>query len=214
MRSTAIKLNEIPTLTVSKLTKQHDQKEPCSDHFGRLFNNVRDSDSIEDFETIYNHYYQRLLFFSKRFVDSTELAEEVVSDVFFKLWKKRREISISSSFQSYLYTAVRNRCLDYLRKAQVSGDADDHVFENQPSEHSNPFDMLVSDSIFNKIETAIEELPTDRRRIFRMSRDQGLKYKEIAMQLNISIKTVETQMGRSLKHIRKRLSEDLNNFLN
>ncbi|MEO1051881.1 MAG: RNA polymerase sigma-70 factor [Bacteroidota bacterium] len=183
-----------------------------TDHYHNLFLEVQQRDDYDCFEQIYKYYYNRLLFYTKKYIGDPELAESVVSDVFFKLWKKRKEIQINSSFQSYLYTSVRNKSLDYLRREQTRQKEDESYLHNRQAEHSNPVDIFNAEELFNKIETAINTLPKDRRRVFRMSRDEGLKYKEIAEKLGISIKTVETQMGRSLKYLREILREELDEF--
>ena len=172
-----------------------------------LFEQIKRSDNYKAFEIIYRRFYHRLASFAFRFVQSSYEAEEVVSDVFYKLWKNRKNIQITSSLQSYLFTSVRNKCLDKLRVENRKNQCDDSILVNFTSNISNPLQHTLGEELRKRIETAIEALPRDRKRIFRLSRDNGLKYKEIAALLNISIKTVETQMGRALKYLRRELKE-------
>ncbi len=177
-----------------------------------LFQKVCNSDCYVSFKTLYQSYYNRVLFYAKKYVDSIETSEEVVSEVFLKLWNKRKHIHIQSSFQSYLFTAIRNRCLDMIRKEGSRHFESDDVLQTLTSTHSNTQEIIQSNELYEKIEAAINKLPKDRRRIFLMSRNEGLRYKEIAEKLGISIKTVETQMGRSLKFLRETFKEELSEF--
>lgn len=181
-------------------------EENLSEH---LFEEVKRSDNYKAFEIMYRRFYQRLASFAYRFTQSSDKAEEVVSDVFYKLWKNRKNIEITSSLQSYLFTSVRNKCLDKLRVENRVSHCDDSVLLNYRSTISTPLQHTLGEELRKRIEIAIEALPRDRKRIFRLSRDNGLKYKEIAALLDISIKTVETQMGRALKFLRGELKEYL-----
>ena len=174
-----------------------------------LFEEIRCGDNYKAFEIMYRRFYHRLASFAFRFTQSSDQAEEVVSDVFYKLWKNRKNIQITSSLQSYLFTSVRNKCLDKLRAENRVSRCDSSVLVNFTSTISTPLQHTLGEELRKRIEVAIEALPRDRRRIFRLSRDNGLKYKEIAALLDISIKTVETQMGRALKYLRGELKEYL-----
>jgi RNA polymerase sigma-70 factor (ECF subfamily) len=156
-----------------------------------------------DFESLFQHQYQPLCRFAYSLVESDVLAEEIVSDVFIKIWKNRDQLIIKSSLQSYLITAVRNQSIDYLRKMVRQRTQPEEHCKSLPSNYSNPEESAISDELESQIERAIDSLPRQGRTIFRMSRDQGLKYHEIAEQMQISVKTVETHMGRSLKYLRE-----------
>lgn len=178
-----------------------------------LFEKVFKENDYKSFELIFHHYYDNLCNYALKYVSSPEIAEEVVSDVFFKLWKNRDRINIESSFQSYLFTSVRNQSLDYLRSQQKLKNKFEEVNSNMGSFSSNPEESYIQEELNKKIEEAIGFLPNQCRIIFRMSRDEGLKYKEISEALNISIKTVETQMGRALKKLKESLKEMLSLLL-
>jgi RNA polymerase sigma-70 factor (family 1) len=129
-----------------------------------------------------------------------EVAEELVSDVFYTIWKNRRRIQFTSP-QSYLFTAVRNRGFDYLRKTRRTTwcDLDEacHIAADHPDSH----DIMAECELSDSLQRSIAALPKKCRMIFEMSRAEGLKYREIALALNLSVKTVETQMGRALKRL-------------
>ena len=162
------------------------------------------------FEELFHSNYSKLLALAYYFMKSQVQAEEVVSEVFLKIWRDRKSIRIKTSLNAYLNMAVKNKCLDLLRATKKQTDSDPQPYlDDSISKLTSPLDELVSNELQNKIESAIEKLPNDRKRVFRLSRDNGLKYREIADHLQISIKTVETQMCRALKQLRNELDEYL-----
>ncbi|RAW00876.1 RNA polymerase sigma-70 factor [Pseudochryseolinea flava] len=175
-------------------------QEPAS--LDELFASVVHSDDYHAFEKIYNRTYQHLCSLSSRMLKSRELAEEIVDDVFCTLWANRKKILISASFNAYLNTAVRNRSLDSIRKMKSEKSLELETAADVPCKQSVADEDLVFQELNHSIEVAIATLPTQCRTIFLLSRDQGLMYKEIAELLQISIKTVDTQMGRALKQLR------------
>lgn len=138
------------------------------------------------------------------YLKDRDATEEAVQQVFYIVWERRESINITTSFKAYLYQAVRNHCLNALKHEQVKASAHGELLrEDEPEEENN----LESIELRERIDQAISELPTERQKIFRMSRFEELKYKEIAEKLQISVKTVENQMGKALKHLRESLSE-------
>ena len=171
-----------------------------------LFQRVAGGDDYFAFEKIFKSSYKSLCSFANRIVRSHELAEEIVDDVFCNLWKNRARIQITSSFRSYLITSVRNKSLDCLRKRKNEKNSVLESASSVPCRQSIAYENMAFEELSRRIEAAIQELPRQCRTIFLMSRDQDLKYKEIAEILNISIKTVDTQMGRALKYLRKTIA--------
>jgi RNA polymerase sigma-70 factor, ECF subfamily len=161
--------------------------------------------SLGSFNMLFQKQYEPLCRFAYSFVDSAELAEEIVNDVFVKIWKNRESFEIRSSLQAYLLTAVRNRSVDYLRKAMRRRTQSEEACQNLAADYGCPESHTISGELEHMIESAIDRLPKQGRAIFRLSRDRGMKYHEIAEHLNLSIKTVETHMGRSLKFLREQL---------
>lgn len=177
--------------------------------FDNLFEQVKYNDCGICFKKIYEHYYNPLIFLAKKYVHSSVESEEVLSEVFLKIWNNRKEITIVTSFQNYLYTAVRNKALDFVRKNNIRRFETEDVANTLPSQNVLADDLIDSENLFNRIEEAIESLPEKRREIFRMSRTEGMKYGEIASKLGVSVKTVETQMGRSLRFLREKFAAEL-----
>ena len=170
-----------------------------------LFQRVT-NDDYAAFEKMFRDLYKSSCLYSRQLVVCPQLAEEIVDDVFCSLWRNRKKIQICNSFRAYLITSIRNRSLDSLRKQKgvriyVLDDA--HAVE---SDQSAGCDDLIYDELKTQIDSAIQSLPEQCRIIFQMSREQDLSYKDIAVKLNISVKTVDTQIGRALKHLRKSLA--------
>jgi RNA polymerase sigma-70 factor (ECF subfamily) len=154
-------------------------------------------DDAHAFDSIFRKYYQQLCFFSLKIVKKSETAEEIVQDLFVQFWEKRQCININISLKSYLYRSVHNNSVRQFKKDNLLESIDEkHGFANE-----NFDDLLVQNETETKIYKTIEELPEQCRKIFKMSRFDELKYREIAEKLNISIKTVETQMSRALKYL-------------
>ncbi|NQU51094.1 MAG: RNA polymerase sigma-70 factor [Bacteroidetes bacterium] len=168
-----------------------------------LFEAIRNDDE-KAFEELFHNYYGHLCLFASRILHDDISAEEIVQDFFVKLWEKRHQLSIETSVKNYLFRSIKNHCLNLiqhnktkLRHAQsILSDAKN----NQPKE-----DGFIEIDLAEKIETSIQSLPEKRREIFRLSREEGLKYREIAKKLNISIKTVETQMSLAIRTLREKL---------
>lgn len=161
------------------------------------------------FQSLFKDHFTGLCQFASGYIKDSEAAKEIVQDVFVNLWLKRDTIDSSKPVKSYLSTSVRNRCINYLRDHKKFS-SDLLALENLSHEsiYEQP-DTLVESDLADQIDRAIEELPEKCRQIFRLSRYQNLKYQQIADQLQISVKTVETQMSKALQHMRHRLAEYL-----
>lgn len=185
---------------------------PKPERMDHLFQRVI-QDDYSAFEKIFTSTYKTLCSYSNKLVKSPELAEEIVDDVFFSLWHNKKKIQITSSFHAYLLTSIRNKSLDTLRKMRNEKKTVlDHAVSiacNQSIAH----EKLIFEELNARINDAVAGLPKQCRTIFLMSREQDLRYKEIALALNISIKTVDTQMVRALKYLRKQLSQSFFNVL-
>ncbi|RIH64743.1 RNA polymerase sigma-70 factor [Mariniphaga sediminis] len=158
-------------------------------------------------EQLYKKYYSNLCNFALQFVKSIDYAEEVVSDVFLNIWLKREILSIRSNVKSYLFAATRNRALNFLKTQKIEFREIDEAYQNDTVTDLVPDARLNYSDTLNRIEKIINELPPQRRTIFKLSRIDGLKYKEIAEVLSISVNTVQKQMTEAVKHIARYYSK-------
>ena len=157
-------------------------------------------------EVVFRSHYSGMASFVQRFVRSSDLAEELVQDVFLKLWSKREQLAEIETLRTYLFRAARNTALNYLRRVKLERRwAEEQGTESEPPATFAADDETVEQEVAAAVKQAIDRLPPRCREIFLMSRDGGLTYAEIARSLDISVKTVETQMGRALKSLRASL---------
>jgi len=164
------------------------------------------SEGSEDaFKAVFNEYYSRLVVFAQNYIDNFEDAEEIVQQLFYSLWLKKDKLKIELSVKAYLYNAVRNNCYDYLKHQKVKSLYARRINQETKSQNIKFHNELISKETAKIILDAIESLPEKTKKIFKMNRFDGLKYKEIAEALEISPKTVENQMGTALKKLRNLL---------
>jgi RNA polymerase sigma-70 factor (ECF subfamily) len=158
------------------------------------------------FEALMRAHYGRLCNFAYGLVHSRDVAEDIVQDVFARLWNGREEIDVREPLH-YLYQAVRNRVVSHRRHQGVQEGWRQYVATaaDQPQNDGGAAAAVEAADLTAAFTRALGELPERCRLVFLMSRDQGLTYAEIALALDISIKTVETQIGRALKALRLRL---------
>jgi len=159
------------------------------------------------FEELFHSYYVPLCRFAFKDLKDQDEAEEIVQDTYVNFWRRRTEINVEASLKSYLFTAVRNGCLNHLKHEGVVRAHAQHMIHQQ--DNSSEIDEVVTEELAARINSAVESMPDQRRRIFRMSRDEGMRYREIADHLQISVKTVENHMGKALQYLREQLSDFL-----
>jgi len=172
-----------------------------------LFDRIRLGDKFS-FELLYRKYFEKMCSFANKFLQDNELATEVVNDVFMNVWNNRNKLDPNNMFQSYLFVSTKNRSLNELQRQKKESKFKEVItatyLEGQEMEVR---DSLVIKEMEERIKKIIDELPPKCREIFLMSRYEDKKNREIAEELNISLKTVETQMTRALKVFRRELQE-------
>ncbi len=162
------------------------------------------------FEQLFKAYYPQLCAFSRKYVQDEDTARELVQVVFLNLWQKRDTVTADASLKAFLFKSVYNRSLNHLRdqKKFVGYELSD----DESGSSSHPFvnhDALEEEELKEKINAALAALPERCREIFMMSRFEELRYAQIAEKLNISVKTVEAQMGKALGILREKLKDHL-----
>lgn len=171
-----------------------------------LFDQVKRND-LGSYEVIFNRYYKELYRFAFTYVRDGTIAEEMAQEVFLYIWEKRGQIEIQTTLKTYLYSAVKNKCLNYIKLELPKQQSMADISEVMLSVSSSRKDEGENEQIKKYIQKAIDALPNKCRKIFILSRSAGMTYEEIAEELDLSKKTVENQMGIALKKLRESLEE-------
>ena len=174
----------------------------------RLLETLQAGD-ITAFEMIFKTYYQPLCNYAYSFVHDREEAEEIVQATFLSVWEKKDNLSIHTGVKPYLYAMVRNAALNVLKHEKVK--QQHATVELAVAERSSESvtRTVMATELEERIAKALNKLPEQCRLVFKLSRFEELKYAEIAEELNISVKTVENQMGKALKIMREQLKDYL-----
>lgn len=180
-----------------------------------LLKKLKNSDEIA-FKVIFNKYYSRLYYFTLEFISLEDISENIVQDTFFTLWNKRHELKDNSNLGAYLFTVAKNNCLYKLRdqryKQKVfTTNSFDHDELEMNMEVLNTLDSstYTFEEIDRIIEKTLEELPPQCKKVFILSRFEERKNKEIAEELNISVKVVEKHISKGLKKFKVSLKDYL-----
>ncbi|MEP6674345.1 MAG: RNA polymerase sigma-70 factor [Ferruginibacter sp.] len=152
---------------------------------------------------LYHLYNKKLIQFSKAITRSQELAEEAVEDVFVKLWSQRHKILEIENLSVYLYVAIKNTSLNILSRKITSGihSSFDNMDIEINSNSATPYDILLSAEMMLQLQQAIESLPSRCKTVFKLVREDGLRYKEVAAIMNISVNTIDVHMANAIAKI-------------
>jgi len=168
-----------------------------------------DSDT-HAFSQIYMAFMPRLLQFAQSIIKNKELSEEIVSDVFIKVWQIRDRLCEIENFKLYLFVSTKNTALNYLsRHFRKDGLSLDDISVNISSINFNPEQILITTELVNRINIIINNLPSRCKLIFKLAKEDGLKYKEISHLLGISVKTIDNQIAIAVTKIGKAINFDL-----
>ena len=165
------------------------------------FKKIKEGD-IQAFETLFRSCYEPLCRYACRFVGNMETAEEIVQDLFYVLWKDRQNLNIFTSVNGYLYRSVKNKSLQQIEKAMIRDAYRATYDENTAIETGTPQEELEYKELEQQVEETLHRLPERRQKIFRMNRVEGKKYGEIAQELQLSVKTVEAEISKTLQALR------------
>jgi len=170
--------------------------------FDDLIGRLKQSDK-EAFNLLFYMYAEKLFKFSLTFFNEEAEAEEIVQEVFLKIWLKRKNITNPSTFNAYIYTMAKNMIFNNLKRNVYRKKYNSYLYANHAAHQNDTENEVLYEETKLRVEQALSKLPKKRREVFLLSRQEGLKNKEIAKQLDISIKTVETHMSLSLQYLRK-----------
>jgi RNA polymerase sigma-70 factor (ECF subfamily) len=170
----------------------------------QLLKQIAESDDSKAFSVFFEQYHSKLLRIAHMFVSSPQMAEDIVSDVLVKLLKNRKETFNKENFMGYLYQCIKNQSLDHIKKNRKEplldinyNDADYFIIES-----SNPCSQLVYKEFEQLISDCIETMPPKRKLVFRLVKDDGLSYKEVANLLDISDRTVEVHLRIAIAYLK------------
>lgn len=161
------------------------------------------------FEQVFKTHYKNLHAYAFTMLKDEDEAEEMVQQVFFKLWERSEHLSFSGSIAAYLYRAVHNESLNFIKHQKVKAGHQLHVAYSMKNKSEQAHPKMIRKELENKFREALNELPEQCRTVFQLSRFEDMKYKEIADKLDISVKTVENHMGKALKLLRTKLVDFL-----
>ncbi len=181
-----------------------------------LIRRIRDGDK-EAFSVLFRTYYSDLCVFVQRYINLPATCENLIQDLFLNIWLQRSQWHPKGTARSYLYKAAQNRAFDYLRHQKVERICLQHhkvereleweLYKSGQYHQDSHLDQSVDRKLLADIQKAVNKLPERMKLIFTLNRDEGLSYSEIADVLEVSVKTVEAQMGRALKSLREQLSD-------
>lgn len=173
-----------------------------------LIKKIRKGDE-KSFERLYYFYCERLFYFALKYLKTQEAAEELVQEIFVKLWEIRADLDPEKSFNSFLFTIAKNTIFNQFRK-KINEDAYlEHLKYYLDRTHNKTENDIILADMKKRIDKCIAGLPPQRKKIYLMSREGGLSYKEIAKELEISEKTVEAHIRLALKTIRAAVNSEI-----
>lgn len=156
------------------------------------------------FRDFFDVHYPVMVSFAMNYVSDQDQAEELVQDVFANVWSKAATLKLQASPRAYLFSSTRYACLNFLKHKKV-----EQAYLEQSTFHQDQGDPVEYDELVGRLERALDKVPEKCREIFEMNRFQGKRYKEIAEELGLSLRTVENQMGKALKVLRQELGDYL-----
>ena len=158
------------------------------------------------FDFFFRKYYPALCFFARRYVNDTELAHDLVQECFIKLWEKHNTIKNPGAIKSFLYTSVRNQCIDHLRRQKTAAARKVGIFEIPELWEASEIDEVIHVETLRKVNEAIDQLPNRMQQVFKGYYLQHKKLEEIAAELNITPRTARNHKDRALIFLRKKFN--------
>lgn len=171
-----------------------------------LIKNLKNGDAAS-FERLFDYYYPKLVNFANKFLHDTSESENITQEVFILVWEKRNDLNLELSFSSFLFKISKNRIINVLRKKVNEQKYMEYLVHSGEDKLNTVLQQMNYNELMNEIHKVINQLPERRRKIFNLSRQDGLSYKQIAKKLEISENTVDTQIRNVLDELRSRLKQ-------
>lgn len=175
-----------------------------------LLHRIADGDQ-KSFDQLFSQYRDRLFYYLRKITKSNEIAEEIVLDVFLKMWTGRAILTEIDNFEAFLFRVARNKAIDFLRKVKKSRFRQMELWDHlQAMAGSDTADQqLLLEETSAALQEAVEQLSPRRKKVFQLSREEGLTYEQIGKKLHLSTHTVRNHLSASLHFIRRHLAEEL-----
>lgn len=171
----------------------------------KLINKWNKHSNEKDFKILFSHYYAPLCGYALKIVKQKEMSEEVVQDLFLRIWDKRKKLEIEN-IKAYLYRSVYHKSLHLIEHQHIKL-KHQQLEQRKNLTHPSPEEGMMMGELYEAYKIELEKLPANTREIYSLSRDSNLKYSEIAIKLKISIKTVESHISKALKAFRARFDD-------
>lgn len=172
---------------------------------------------IEAFRWLVEKYSRQLFSYAIVFVKKEELAEEIVSDVWLKIWHAREQLPKIESLSSYLFIVTKNQSLTYINSRQLRQERDlisiEHTVVQEPLIEQTPHTDLEREELKRTLDSVLSQLPENSQRAFRMVKEEGLSYQEAASKMDITINTLKTHLRRAIKKLRLQLREEFSDLI-
>ena len=167
------------------------------------------SGHADAFSDIFSAYYKDLVFFAYSFTHELSTAEDIVQDTFIKLWEDHEKLVVTVSLKSILLKTIQNKCIDWHRHRKIVNNSSTYIIDKSPLYEYDTDNYVLRSELERMIDKAIEDLPEKFKEAFELNRFEGLKYQEIAIKLNVSIRTIEVRISKALELLRKSLIDFL-----
>lgn len=164
------------------------------------------NDDEKAFEKLFSLFYSALAVYARRYIEEQAIREDIVQDVFVTLWENRKRLTITTSIRSYLTLAVRNHCLNYLKKEGINRQYQEL---DSAEESMNEHDVYLLSELYDLLEKALNKLPETYRLVFEMHRFDGKNYDEIARELQISVRTAKRYKSQVIELLKDELKDYL-----
>ena len=161
---------------------------------------------VEAFDAIYNNYSKKLFHFALALIKDEDISKDLVQEVFVNLWEKRGQVNLNLNFDNYIFTIVYNSIRKFFRKKSIETKFIDQLSKNSPEIIESVDGIVIYNELLELATRTIENLPPKRKAVYKLSRQEGLKIKEIADKLNISTRTAENHLAKALKYLKEELS--------
>jgi len=160
----------------------------------------------EAFDAIYHNYSKKMFHFALGLVKDEDISKDLVQEVFVNLWEKRGQVDLNLNFDNYIFTIAYNSVRKYFRKKSIETKVIDHLVKNSPEIIESVDGTVIYNELLELASKTIENLPPKRKIVYKLSRQEGMKIKEIASKLNISTRTAENHLAKALKYLKEELS--------